>query len=600
MQSFSQPVAASGGALAGAIGGSGKPSADGRAQTKMSASTNAQTGSAAQAAPVTVANGEPAEGAPLLTAGDKTRTASFAQLYSGAEGKPLPGMLAGESETPESDPDAATAEGEDPATSPVENESQVADGDSDAARPDAHLAKARAALARQSETAPVPTESIAMHVPGHHESQKNKVVSTPTELPRAVEKTAPALAAPAQADPRATVAVSASGAVPEQARPTAVAETKSVSFDGATLPTASGKAITMPSADVPLAQAAPELTGAFRSIRTGHATAEAMTRPQGEDATTNAAANVSANKVAVDGIQKAGAEQFQAGMTAGAIVAGKPATGTRQAPGGAMAALPAAIAANASELQATTGNVPMVAQAQVDTVPGSKRSADKSGPDRPAPLRSSLTSTGGAQAIAAASVAVPALASVSLAQPGAELAALSVDAPVAAEDAVAGLVGQSGGPSVTGDAAAMAQQQPAGGTSAVRQILPHIAELMSRPGERSVEIALEPVELGRVRMMVSMAEGGVTLQITAERPETLDLMRRHIETLAEELRRMGYAEVGLSFTTGDSPSEDSRRAMPEGHAGDTGDVAASDLPGAAETARPRSRTIPASGMDIRV
>ena len=134
----------------------------------------------------------------------------------------------------------------------------------------------------------------------------------------------------------------------------------------------------------------------------------------------------------------------------------------------------------------------------------------------------------------------------------------------------------------------------------MRQILPHIAELMSRPGERSVEIALEPVELGRVRMMVSMAEGGVTLQITAERPETLDLMRRHIETLAEELRRMGYAEVGLSFTTGDSPSEDSRRAMPEGHAGDTGDVAASDLPGAAETARPRSRTIPASGMDIRV
>lgn len=55
-----------------------------------------------------------------------------------------------------------------------------------------------------------------------------------------------------------------------------------------------------------------------------------------------------------------------------------------------------------------------------------------------------------------------------------------------------------------------------------------------------LELALDPPELGRVRMQISEVAGVMTLMIQAERPETADLMRRHLELLAQE-----FAEAGL-------------------------------------------------------
>jgi hypothetical protein len=59
-----------------------------------------------------------------------------------------------------------------------------------------------------------------------------------------------------------------------------------------------------------------------------------------------------------------------------------------------------------------------------------------------------------------------------------------------------------------------------------------------------LELALDPPELGRVRMMMSEVAGVLTLTIHAERPETADLMRRHLDLLAQE-----FAQAGL-----DAPS----------------------------------------------
>lgn len=61
------------------------------------------------------------------------------------------------------------------------------------------------------------------------------------------------------------------------------------------------------------------------------------------------------------------------------------------------------------------------------------------------------------------------------------------------------------------------------------------------------ELVLNPEELGRVRLSMSTHNGVVALTITTERPETQDLMRRHIETLAQELRDLGFDDVGFSF-----------------------------------------------------
>ncbi|MFK7878935.1 flagellar hook-length control protein FliK [Roseobacter sp.] len=79
-----------------------------------------------------------------------------------------------------------------------------------------------------------------------------------------------------------------------------------------------------------------------------------------------------------------------------------------------------------------------------------------------------------------------------------------------------------------------------------------MAEVLQRMPDRPVELALNPEELGRVRLSISAAEGGITVSVLAERPETLDLMRRHIDQLAREFQALGYNSINFAFNEGQS------------------------------------------------
>lgn len=68
-----------------------------------------------------------------------------------------------------------------------------------------------------------------------------------------------------------------------------------------------------------------------------------------------------------------------------------------------------------------------------------------------------------------------------------------------------------------------------------------------------VDLALNPEELGHVKLRLSAQEGSFGVVITAERPETLDLLRRNSDLLTEHLSALGYATVTLEFTS-DQPS----------------------------------------------
>ncbi len=103
-----------------------------------------------------------------------------------------------------------------------------------------------------------------------------------------------------------------------------------------------------------------------------------------------------------------------------------------------------------------------------------------------------------------------------------------------------------------------------------RHLAGQFHEVLRAMPDRPVDIALSPEELGRVRMSVSAAEGGVVLQVLAERPETLDLMRRHAEALAEELANLGFASIDLSFGDGRSASEHSNDHDRQGNDKTTG------------------------------
>ena len=71
-------------------------------------------------------------------------------------------------------------------------------------------------------------------------------------------------------------------------------------------------------------------------------------------------------------------------------------------------------------------------------------------------------------------------------------------------------------------------------------------------GHGRFELSLSPAELGKVDMLLQDGENRLTLFINAERPETMDLIRRHISLLEQELRQMGLGTLSLQLGNGGS------------------------------------------------
>lgn len=103
-----------------------------------------------------------------------------------------------------------------------------------------------------------------------------------------------------------------------------------------------------------------------------------------------------------------------------------------------------------------------------------------------------------------------------------------------------------------------------------RNVAQQITAVVHQGPDRASELMLSPVELGRVRISLTTHEAGVIVNVMAERPETLDLMRRHVAQLAQEFRDIGYDSAEFSFGQ-DQPKGQSGPVQ-----GDTTDHAALD------------------------
>ncbi len=107
-------------------------------------------------------------------------------------------------------------------------------------------------------------------------------------------------------------------------------------------------------------------------------------------------------------------------------------------------------------------------------------------------------------------------------------------------------------------AATSAPQMPHAPAANAQAMAQQIASAMAEPGREPgglIELALDPPELGRLRMQMTEIAGVMTLTIHAERPETAELMRRHLDLLAQE-----FAEAGL-----DAPSVEINNGGADGH-----------------------------------
>lgn len=69
-------------------------------------------------------------------------------------------------------------------------------------------------------------------------------------------------------------------------------------------------------------------------------------------------------------------------------------------------------------------------------------------------------------------------------------------------------------------------------------------------GGDTVEIRLDPPELGKVQIRLEHHESGLKVTVMAERPDTQDFLRRHAAELSRELSGTGQNGVVLDFASG--------------------------------------------------
>ncbi|MCI4664452.1 MAG: flagellar hook-length control protein FliK [Neomegalonema sp.] len=95
------------------------------------------------------------------------------------------------------------------------------------------------------------------------------------------------------------------------------------------------------------------------------------------------------------------------------------------------------------------------------------------------------------------------------------------------------------------------------GAEAARAAASQIGSAVLKRGDNTrLEITLDPPELGKVRLEMSFNEAGkVSVMVQAERGDTLDLLRRHSDELAKELKEAGLSLDDMSFAErGDAQS----------------------------------------------
>ncbi|WP_116597634.1 flagellar hook-length control protein FliK [Primorskyibacter marinus] len=120
-----------------------------------------------------------------------------------------------------------------------------------------------------------------------------------------------------------------------------------------------------------------------------------------------------------------------------------------------------------------------------------------------------------------------------------------------------------------------------------------IVEAIHRAADNRVEIRLNPDELGRVQIQMTTTEAGIVMSVISERPETTELLRRHIDLLAQEFEGMGYSE--MEFTFNDEGASREQHSRPN-HAS----PAESQTNTMQNQESQEATTIALTGIDIRI
>lgn len=93
----------------------------------------------------------------------------------------------------------------------------------------------------------------------------------------------------------------------------------------------------------------------------------------------------------------------------------------------------------------------------------------------------------------------------------------------------------------------VAPLQPNGAPLPFQPVANQIAVAAQSAQLGQTEIRLDPEELGSVRIVMSTKDTGMVVLIAAERPETLDLLRRNAHDLSTSFEDLGFSDTSFTF-----------------------------------------------------
>lgn len=191
---------------------------------------------------------------------------------------------------------------------------------------------------------------------------------------------------------------------------------------------------------------------------------------------------------------------------------------------------------------------------------GAARVDDGFEPPTSAPISHPLTTRAAVQLSAATTPPAPPFQAVPPFQQVGDLVAQLSDAATrdAQADPIADevVITTSHSPTASSQAAA-----PAMSRVSANPVAQQLAAALSHAQGTSTRIALNPEELGIVRISLTSGEAGLTVNIFAERPETTDLLRRNIDSLLQEFSQMGYDNPSFSF--GEDSNDQDKAPTPQ-------------------------------------
>ena len=127
-----------------------------------------------------------------------------------------------------------------------------------------------------------------------------------------------------------------------------------------------------------------------------------------------------------------------------------------------------------------------------------------------------------------------------------------------------------------------------------RYVAQQVVDAVRHQPNGPIEIALNPEELGRVRISLNSQDGTMMVTLTVERAETAELLRRNMDSLSQEFRNIGYAEVSFTFTGDGSGTNQNEAEQSQSSALELNQLEnAQELP-------PTPQLMLSSGIDIRI